>query len=170
MLFTNENIVPESLPQLAESEERGLEKNYLKVQLIGLGIFLAILLVPAIVLIFVEKVPAWANILIFAVWFLITGLSVMLTVLGFPRKKISLREKDLSYRSGLLFRSVQSVPFARVQHCEVSQGPIARIFGLASLKVYTAGGSGSDLNVPGLLPEKAHQIKDFILQQLPDHA
>ena len=38
------------------------------------------------------------------------------------------------------------------------------MFKLSSLKVFTAGGESSDLVIPGLLPEDAHRLKDFVLK------
>ena len=45
----------------------------------------------------------------------------------------------LEIRRGVLFRSVTNVPRSRVQHTDVSQGPIERAHRLGSLIVYTAG-------------------------------
>jgi|GEM_PF-6009490 len=41
-------------------------------------------------------------------------------------------------------------------------GPIERMFGLSKLKIFTAGGASSDLKIPGLLPETANKLKDYI--------
>ena len=48
---------------------------------------------------------------------------------------------------GLLFRSDTVVPFGRVQHIDVTQGPLERIFGLATL-IYFAQGRGFSI-APG---------------------
>jgi membrane protein YdbS with pleckstrin-like domain len=72
----------------------------------------------------------------------------------------------LIYRTGLWWKSETTVPFVRVQHSEVIQGPVERIFGLAKLKLYTAGGQTSDLSVPGLRPKKAEELKDFITKKI----
>ena len=74
----------------------------------------------------------------------------------------ALRENDISYKSGLLFFTMTSIPLNRLQHCEVSQGPLGRLFDLASVKIYTAGGSTSDLSIGGLKKEAAHRLRDHI--------
>ena len=43
---------------------------------------------------------------------------------------------------------------------------IARKFGLASIELFTAGGSSSDLEIPGLLLEEAQQIKNMVSQKI----
>lgn len=84
---------------------------------------------------------------------------------GFMRRAYALRERDLSYRKGWIFTSITTVPFNRIQHTEVSQGPLERKFKLCTLNVYTAGGSTSDLSIPGLEADEAAQLRDYIAQK-----
>ncbi len=93
-------------------------------------------------------------------------LRIIAVFIGFRFKAYALRQKDIAFRSGWLFRSSTIVPFKRVQHCEVTQGPLSRMFGLARLKIFTAGGSQSDISIPGIKLEKAKQLKSFILKKL----
>ena len=60
------------------------------------------------------------------------------------------------------------VPFNRVQHIETHRNPVERKLGLSSLKLFTAGGMGADLEINGLNVERASQIRQFILKQ--EHA
>ena len=75
----------------------------------------------------------------------------------------------MSYRSGLFFYKLTTIPFNRIQHVEVSQNMVEKAIGLASVKIFTAGGSVSDLSIPGLLPDKAHQIESFLLSEVSKH-
>ena len=52
--------------------------------------------------------------------------------------------------SGILNRTHRSIPFDRIQDVDVSQGPIARLLGLARVKFET-GGSGGDKDDDGAL-------------------
>jgi membrane protein YdbS with pleckstrin-like domain len=74
-----------------------------------------------------------------------------------------LRERDILFRSGVWWRSETGVPYNRVQHCEIAQGPLEKNFGLATLEIYTAGKSTSDLSIPGLRAEVAARVKDHVL-------
>ena len=78
-------------------------------------------------------------------------------------KGIALREHDVAYRSGLYWRKTVILAFNRVQHVEVSSGPLQRKFGLASLKFFTAGGSSVDLKVDGLTHVRAEQMRSYIV-------
>jgi membrane protein YdbS with pleckstrin-like domain len=74
----------------------------------------------------------------------------------------------LEIRRGVLFRTVITVPRSRVQHLDVSQGPLERSHGLASLSVYTAGTEHAQVSVKGLAHETAIAIRDQFLPGLQD--
>lgn len=80
-----------------------------------------------------------------------------------PLKQYSLREHDLNYQSGLIFRSLVSQPILRIQHIEIKRGPIERKAGLATLQVFSAGGVSHTFNIPGLLHDDAISLRQFIL-------
>ncbi len=84
------------------------------------------------------------------------------------RRAWALREHDLIYRSGVLWRRSVIVPFARIQHVETVSGPLERRFGLTRLKCFTAGGSGGDLTVAGLDLETARRVRQFLLERIRD--
>lgn len=77
-----------------------------------------------------------------------------------------LRQHDLHLRTGALWQSTTSVTFSRIQHLEVTQGPVERLLGLARLLVYTAGGSGQDLAIPGLQRAQADQLRLYVLEHV----
>jgi len=69
----------------------------------------------------------------------------------------------LQIRRGVFWRTVIDVPRSRVQHTDVSQGPLERRFGLSALVVYTAGTDHSRVDLPGLAHERALQIREHLL-------
>jgi uncharacterized membrane protein YdbT with pleckstrin-like domain len=46
------------------------------------------------------------------------------------------------------------------------EGVFSRMYQLTELQVYTAGGSSSDLHIPGLPKEEAERIKSFLLNKI----
>ena len=80
----------------------------------------------------------------------------------FSRKKYLVHDTYLSYKKGLLVRQMTVIPFSRIQHIEIDEGPIERYFKLSTLSIYTAGDSGKDLKISGLKKEKAQEIKELI--------
>jgi len=99
-------------------------------------------------------------------WVLVTLFFIFLSYKSYFYEGYALRQRDVVYKSGMLFRSTIIVPFNRVQHCEINQGPIDRYFGLSELSLFTAGGSSSDLNIPGLSQDTAAKLKQFITNQV----
>jgi len=67
---------------------------------------------------------------------------------------------------GWLFHTDTVVPFVRVQHIDVTRGPIDKMFGTASLVVHTAGTHNSVVVLPGLAPERAAEIRDAIRAEI----
>ncbi|MXO75285.1 PH domain-containing protein [Altererythrobacter aerius] len=61
---------------------------------------------------------------------------------------------------GLLFRSDTVVPFGRIQHIDVTQGPLERAFGLATLVVHTAGTHNASVALPGLAESDAAAMRE----------
>jgi membrane protein YdbS with pleckstrin-like domain len=67
---------------------------------------------------------------------------------------------------GILFRSDTVVPFSRVQHIDVTRGPIERYFGLATLVLHTAGTHNSSIRLPGLGAEEALAMREAIRETI----
>lgn len=167
--FSNDQVHLEDIPQIELLEYSLLEENKLKVDLINTVIFYSILS-GVLFLLYTFGVDYVSDYGFFV--FLLLGvfllLSLVLVYFGFRKKGYAVRERDIAYKEGLIWRSTTVLPYNRVQHCEVNQGPIERFFDLAELKIYTAGGSSSDLTISGLKRDKADRIKDFILNKTTD--
>lgn len=71
-------------------------------------------------------------------------------------------EDELEIRRGMLIRVRTIVPFGRVQHIDVAQGPVQRRFGLATLILHTAGTQGAAVPLPGILHGDAEAMRDRI--------
>lgn len=63
---------------------------------------------------------------------------------------------------GVLWRSDTIVPFGRVQHIDVDQGPLERALDIATLTLHTAGSHNSSVALPGLGHELAVQMREEI--------
>lgn len=63
---------------------------------------------------------------------------------------------------GLMFRFDTVVPFGRVQHIDVHQGPLDRFFGIATLTLHTAGSHNASVSLPGLGEELAREMREEI--------
>jgi uncharacterized protein len=83
----------------------------------------------------------------------------------FPRKSYEtswwqLRPNGIEIRRGIWWQHRLFVPHDRIQHTDVSQGPIARRFGVSHLTIHTGGTHDSQLTVGGLNAQVAEQLRD----------
>lgn len=63
---------------------------------------------------------------------------------------------------GVMFHRDTVVPFGRVQHIDVNQGPLERFFGLATLTLHTAGTHNASVHLPGLEEGLAREMRETI--------
>ncbi len=165
-MFTNPQVNIESLPNTADVELQKPDPAYLTVSYLGTLAFYIFLLFGALSLsftLYVRKMP-WAVYVIMGLWLLAFIVSILLVKKSFNIRGYALRTYDILYRKGVIFKSLTSIPFNRVQHCEIKQGPIERMFNLKTLEIFTAGGNASDLSIPGLRDGDAQQLKEFIIK------
>jgi membrane protein YdbS with pleckstrin-like domain len=69
------------------------------------------------------------------------------------------REDDLLVRRGVLVRRLSVVPYGRMQYVDVTAGPVARRFGLATVTMHTAA-AATDASIPGLRADEATRLRD----------
>ncbi|WP_245822696.1 PH domain-containing protein [Brachybacterium avium] len=70
-------------------------------------------------------------------------------------------EEDLTIASGIMFRSVHTIPYGRVQSVKIDEGPVDRRYGLAKLTVSTANGA-STVVLPGLPKAEAERLRALL--------
>ena len=117
-----------------------------------------------------DGVPTWLYLPLLAGWVVIAG---CVLVLGYKWPELHHRhlryrvdEAGVRIRRGVLWRTVISIPASRVQHTDVSQGPLQRHYELATLTVHTAGTQGASIELSGLEHSVARRLRDHLL---PDH-
>lgn len=169
--FTNSILMPENLPEVESPTFTGLNRKYLTILYIRIlivflflsGGFIALILLAG------DNIQGKYSFLIAGAIVLVIAFSAVMNTLGFPRKGYLVREKDVSFQRGLITYKVTSVPLNRIQHVEVNQGILEKMFGLSSVKIYTAGGTSSDLTIPGLTESDAQKLKAFLSGKISEH-
>lgn len=167
MNFTNAQIPPGELPAIENVEFNPLEKDYLKAERISFLITVVVVsLVVAAAFYFIPalQIPA----VIYPAVLILTGFFLLYWLgdgIGFRYSGYALREKDLLFRTGWIFRKIRVVPLNRIQHVSVQSGPIERNLGLASISIYTAGASDADFTIKGVSALTAQQIKEWVSRQ-----
>ena len=167
-LVDNPQTTPDRFPPLQGSEFQPVDPAYRQQLRLSLLPWCA-LVIPAWFLAtnnLSELTALWHGV-VAALPLLVIGLLALIWV---PRRYrhtgYQVRAMDLHLRTGALWRQTTSVTINRIQHLELTRGPIERLLGLARLSIYTAGGAGQDLAIPGLKAETAEQLRQYLLAQI----
>lgn len=166
-MFVNAEIAPEELPAADAVDWRPLDRRYAMRLQAGALLNTAVIAAGLVVLHFVllrvnPDFPLW---LAWVVLTIVTAAGLGWPLVSVPRKAYAVRERDVLYRTGVFWRSLAAVPFNRIQHVETESTPLDRRFRLATLKLYTAGGTAGDLKIHGLPAEVAERLRVFVLER-----
>ncbi|MDI1255829.1 MAG: PH domain-containing protein [Flavobacterium sp.] len=173
MNFNNETIDTSSLPKFEEVQFTNLHPSYWKVTLINI-LIVFIVLFTALGLVMYFDVTQNNEMLGASDYKYekIGGLGVLFLVvlffarLGFKKKSFAFRTHDVLYRHGVIATNTIVIPYNRVQHVALHEGVFSRIFGLAKIEIFTAGGSSSDIEIPGIAKEQAENIKQLLMGKI----
>lgn len=106
----------------------------------------------------------WRTAIIAAAGFLVIG--IVGVILYWTRFEYRVGKREIRIDSGILSRRHRSIPFDRIQDVDITQGPVARLLGLAEVKFETGGGSAGPNSEEGVLHaitlERAHQLRELI--------
>lgn len=168
--FENNPITSSSLPKVEVLDFSPLSPKYLTKRTISTSISLGAILVLAVAgQYFFPEVSGGYFPLGLVLLVLYLGWRYLVNYQWQKRTGYALRERDIVYKRGFLFEKTTAVPFNRVQHVSTRRGILDKMLGLSSLLVFTAGGSGSDISIPGLTPELADSLKEALAKRISDH-
>ena len=171
-MFVNPEVALESLPSATELDWHALDPAFVRCQqakallrwgavAIVAGVATGLGLAFDMPMAKLEPIVAgWGAIAIAA------SRALVWPLLDVPRRGYVVRDLDLVYKAGVVWRSVKAVPYNRVQHAETASGPVDRRFALARLTVFTAGGSGGDLRLEGLSSDRAERLRAHVSTKL----
>lgn len=158
-----ENSCITEFPRFEHQQTHSLDKAYplanlcslsLTLLLVGMTILLSLLVLPDVSELQADWRLRWALPLVALLypWVWVSSRA----------RCFAVRQEDVSYYSGVFSRSVIIQPLVRLQHIEITRGVIERIFGLATLKLYSAGGGSHALAIPGLKYAVAQALREQI--------
>jgi membrane protein YdbS with pleckstrin-like domain len=136
--------------------------------------FTPVVIAAAIFVISAAAARAPAAVALFAVWALLVA-----ALVGYAWKYPAARYRQLRYRvddvgitirDGVFWRASSALPRMRIQHTDVSQGPLQRRYGVAELKLYTAGSRYTCIVLPGLEHGEALALRDELQRRAHEDA
>ena len=84
---------------------------------------------------------------------------LVITWVGWRRFTYTVAEHELVIERGLLNRSRRSIPLARIQDVSIERKPLARLFGLAEVKVETGGGEKDEAVLDSVSLAEAQRLR-----------
>ncbi|UTW54570.1 PH domain-containing protein [Kordiimonas sp. SCSIO 12610] len=165
--FTNETIITDGLPRAEDVPMKPLSPSYPTIQIIMTLIMAS---APTLVATVLYLVDAPVLITYYVQWIYI-GAAILLIAgyfwchLDAKHRGYAIREQDILYKSGVIWRTVVAVPFNRLQHAELHRGPLERLFNLSSLRLFTAGGLKADMTIPALPETDAIRVREYVLSR-----
>ena len=88
---------------------------------------------------------------------------IVSTIIYWRRFEFRVGEDEIRIDSGIFSRTHRSIPFDRVQDVDIGQGPVARLLGLASVKLETGGSAGTEEGVLAAIPlERAEALRELV--------
>ena len=146
---------------LVEGDElTPLHPNYVKVVRLATLVSALPFVVVALILELAGELPhgaALVPVVLVALW-----LIIRVPLRRYQARGYQLGADRLRVVRGLLFRKDTVVPFGRVQHIDVHQGPLERGYGLATLVLHTAGTHNASVTLPGLAHADASAMREQI--------
>ena len=165
-MFQNPEIAIDELPDMEALEWQKLHPEFVRrMQVQNALIALAPLIGATVLTVFLSP-PLLPTMLL---WALAVGFAIVFVtwpIIAVPRRGYVVRDMDIVFRSGVIWRSVTAIPYNRIQHVETSNNPLDRKFAVATLQLFTAGGSGGDLKIDGLGADVAEQLYVYILDKV----
>lgn len=117
----------------------------------------------AVAIIGLQAMPTWLWICFGVLTAILLGDIVVSPQVRYARYRYAIDEEAIRVREGFLWITYSVVPIERLHKIELSQGPIARLFGFFTVNVTTAGG---EVNIKFIqetvATEIAEHLKDVI--------
>jgi membrane protein YdbS with pleckstrin-like domain len=114
-----------------------------------------------------DDAPTWLRWALILLWPLFTVAVALLSYRWPPiehrHARYRIDDELIEIQRGVVWRASIAVPRSRVQHLDVTQGPLQRRYGLGVLVIYTAGTEHSQVALDGLSYEVAQTLRDRLL-------
>ena len=159
-------------PAIADGESRTLDPRSILVQRIGgwmlaAGVAAGSLVAVAVFALTADNLPralrGWLPFLWLAVTLAMAWRAHRWPWREYQHASYRVDQQGIEIRKGVFWRVTINVPRSRVQHTDVSQGPIERRYGLGTLIIHTAGTDHAKVELAGLEHGVALRIREHLL-------
>lgn len=165
--MVNRQIWPDDILPVEELNFTPLEHSYVKLLMARIAIIYIILMACAVLIpVFVDAYGLW---ILLAAECTLAGAMTLNLILSrkiYNMRGYALRDHDISYRTGLFFTKVTTIPFDKIQQVTIRMNPLSRIFGLYYLDVINGSQAAmNQITIPGLSHDRAERIKSLLISK-----
>lgn len=155
---------------IADGVEQRLDPRVIELHRLRNSIHAALLIITSLS----ALVAAWvgigewaAGLVLVPLWLVPIGLAVWQLwrwpAIAYRHASYRIDDLGIEIRKGAYWRAITNVPRSRVQHTDVSQGPLERRFGLGTLVIHTAGTMNAKVTLAGLEHATARRLRTFLI-------
>lgn len=94
------------------------------------------------------------------------GITLFFSWMGWSKFRYGVGERDIVIESGVLNRNRRSIPLSRVQDVNIEQGFLARLLGLAKVKIETGGGAKDEGLLDSVSVAEAERLRQEVRGQV----
>lgn len=162
--MSNHQIFSDETDRIEELHFEPVSEKYRNVQMVCCAIAYVLIGCAALLLLLADS-PWWC---ISAEAVIIVSFIINLIILrkAYQYKGYAMREHYITWRSGIIFPKITTIPFTRIQQVSISQSPVSRYFRLSAVDIVNGAQGLSSLTIHGLHKEKAEEIKNVITQRI----
>ena len=135
---------------------------------VGCLIFLPLITAGAIALLIAFWSITWVIALTGFSWMFLVALAIYFAhfwpAIAYRNTSWRLNEIGMEIHRGVLWKHRIAIPVSRVQHVDVSQGPVQRMFMLSTIAIHTAGTQNATVELEGLNHSVAMEVRDALIK------
>ena len=133
-MFQNPEVALDDLPGMEDLDWQKLHPAFVRRMQVEHALIALVLIAGATFISVFLHFPLMQSTIL---WILAIGFAIVFVSwprISVPRRGYVVRDKDIVFRSGVIWRSVTAIPYNRIQHVETSNTPLDRRFGVATLQ------------------------------------
>ena len=114
-MFQNPEIALSELPGTDDVQWQTLDPSYKGLRRLQNSLGIVAAAVPLVTVTVAANLPLLPAVILFACWILLAALLLTWPGISLPKRGYVLRDKDILFRKGVIWRSVTAIPFNRIQ-------------------------------------------------------
>jgi membrane protein YdbS with pleckstrin-like domain len=167
MTFTNIEVALADLPTFEDVAYQNLDPSYARMVCAVTVVSESFLLLTALIILALVDIPGDGRLPISVAGAATMVIFILVPLYRFKAARavgFAIRDHDLILRWGLFWQREVIQPIRRIQHVELTRGPLEKRLGLANIKLFSAGTGKATFTIPGLRLITAARIRRYVLQ------